>query len=237
MPTLLIQDLGQLDYLTALSLQQRLLEQKQGGQLPDILLLVEHPHVFTIGRGGKEKNLLDRGEVPFYRTSRGGDITYHGPGQLVAYPLLDLRSKLRRDVHVYLRNLERSLIQTLKVFGISASRIPPWTGIWIDNRKIAAIGIAVRRGITYHGLALNVNSDLSYYNRIIPCGLPWAEVTSMRQELGSEIVLASVKEAFIDSFAKRFKYTDLEDQCHEDIPTGLRSEPQAVPTTYASSGF
>ncbi len=118
MSTLLLKDLGQLEYLAALDLQERLLEAKQSGKLADMLLLVEHPHVFTIGRGGDEKHILDRGKIPFYRTSRGGDITYHGPGQIVAYPLLDLGSTLRRDVHIYLHDLERVVVQTLKSFGI-----------------------------------------------------------------------------------------------------------------------
>lgn len=237
MPTLLTKDLGRLDYLAALSLQQKLLEEKQTVKYMDMLLLVEHPHVFTSGRAGKEKNMLDRGDVPFHRTTRGGDITYHGPGQVIAYPLLDLRSTLRRDVHIYLRNLERVLIQTVKLFGITAKRVPPWTGVWIENRKIASIGIAVRKGITYHGLALNVSTDLSYFNRIIPCGLPWAKVTSMERELGGEIALILVKEAFIDCFVERFQYTELEELCLEDIPTGSKLEPQAVPITFASSGF
>ncbi|MFQ5540587.1 MAG: lipoyl(octanoyl) transferase LipB [Candidatus Binatia bacterium] len=233
MPTLLYKDLGRLEYLTALSLQQRLLEEKQAGTYMDMLLLVEHPHVFTSGRAGKEKNMLDRGDVPFHIISRGGDITYHGPGQMVAYPLLDLRSTLRRDVHVYLRNLERVLIQTVKLFGISAKSVPPWTGVWIENRKIASIGIAVKKGITYHGMALNVSPDLSYFNRIIPCGLPWALVTSMERELGREIDPRQVKEAFIDCFAKRFQYTELEELCLEDIPTGLKLEPQAAQIIFA----
>jgi len=233
MPTLLFKDLGQLEYLTALSLQQRLLEEKQSGTTMDMLLVVEHPHVFTSGRAGMEKNMLDRGDVPFHLTTRGGDITYHGPGQLVAYPLLDLRSTLRRDVHIYLRNLERVLIQTVNLFGITAKMVPPWTGVWIENRKIASIGIAVRRGITYHGLALNVCPDLSYFNRIIPCGLPWAVITSMERELGREIDPREVKEAFIDCFAKRFQYTELEELCLEDIPTGLKSERQVAPITCA----
>ena len=119
-------------------------------------------------------------------------MTYHGPGQLVVYPLIDLRSKLRRDVHRYLRNLEMSAIRTLKDFGLEGIRRPPYTGIWVDNRKIAAIGIAVRRCITFHGVALNVNTDLSYFNRIIPCGLSWADVTSMARELGGEQNLVEV---------------------------------------------
>jgi lipoate-protein ligase B len=145
-----------------------------------------------------------------YRTSRGGDVTYHGPGQLVVYPLVDLRSKLRKDVHRYLRNLEMSAICTLRDFGLDGTRRPPYTGIWIDNRKIAAIGIAVRRGITYHGLALNVNTNLSYFNRIIPCGLAWADVTSMARELGKEQSAECVQERFLHHFTELFDYSKIE---------------------------
>lgn len=213
------------------------MEEKQARTLPDILLLVEHPHVFTIGRGGKEKHLLERGEVPFYRTSRGGDVTYHGPGQLVAYPLLDLKSKLRRAVHTYLRGLERVLINTLGAFDIAARRNPPWTGVWVEDRKIASMGIAVRRGITYHGAALNINIDLPYFDRIVPCGLPWAEITSMQKELGRELLMPQVKRAFLRAFVRQFHYAELKELCHEDIQTGSRLERREVPTISALNGF
>lgn len=237
MNTFLYRDLGQMDYLTTLSLQERLVEMKQRERLPDVLLLVEHPHVFTIGRGGKESNLLCPGEVPVYRTGRGGDVTYHGPGQMVVYPLLDLRSTLRKDVHRYLRHLEMVAIRTLNGFGLRGKRSPPWTGVWIEKKKIASIGVAVRRGITYHGLALNVNTDLAYFTRIIPCGLAWAEMTSIRAELGGELPLEQVKEEFLHHFVQRFQYTEFKELCHEDILIGSKSKPQEIPTTSASSGF
>ena len=237
MNTLLYKDLGQMDYLTALSLQERLVEIKQKGKLPDILLLVEHPHVFTIGRSGRESNLLCPGEVPVYRTGRGGDATYHGPGQMVVYPLLDLRSTLRRDVHRYLRHIEMIAIRTLDGFGLRGERNPPWTGVWIGKRKIASIGVAVRRGISCHGLALNVNTDLTYFDRIIPCGLTWAKITSVQKELGREFPMERVKEEFLHHFVQKFRYAGLKELCHEDIQIGSRSEPRAVPTTSASSGF
>src|ERR1051326_6464681 len=168
MSTLLLKDLGTLDYNAALAVQQSLLAAKQHENLPDVLLFVEHPHVITLGRGGDEANAVAAGDVPVLRTSRGGDATYHGPGQLVVYPIVDLRSRLRKDVHRYVRNLELSAIHTLKDFGLTATRRPPFTGIWIGNKKIAAIGVAVKRAITFHGLALNVNTDLSYFKRIVP---------------------------------------------------------------------
>ena len=237
MSTLLFKDLGEMDYLAALSLQERLVEAKRSEGLPDMVLLVQHPHVFTIGRGGKESNLLSPGDVPVYRTSRGGDVTYHGPGQMVVYPLVDLRSTLRKDVHRYLRHLEMTLIRTLKSFDLQGERVPPWTGIWIGRKKIASIGIAVRRGITYHGIALNVDTDLTYFQRIIPCGLTWAEITSAQRELGRELSLERVKESFLRHFVRTFCYAELKELCHGDIQIGLRSSSLEAPTTSASSGY
>ena len=209
MSTLLFKDLGTLEYSAALPLQERLVELKHKETSADILLFVEHPHVYTLGRAGNELNILSAQDVPVHRTSRGGDVTYHGPGQLVAYPIIDLRSKLRKDVHRYVRNLEQSAINTLADFGIATTRRPPHTGIWIEDRKIAAIGVAVRRAVTYHGLALNVNPDLSYFDGIVPCGLTWAEVTSMQKELGREQNLSDVRERFLHHFAKIFGYPDI----------------------------
>ena len=165
--------------------------------------------------------MIAAGDVPVCRTSRGGDVTYHGPGQLVVYPIVDLRSKLRKDVHRYLRNLEMTVIRTLESFGLRAKRRPPFTGIWIEDKKIAAIGVAVRRAITFHGLALNVNTDLAYFKRIIPCGLPWADVTSMANELGAEQNLFAVKKRFREHFAEVFGYRDVIEQA--GISGGLNS--------------
>ena len=206
---LLYKDLGRMDYPAALEYQQRLVEAKQRQSSPDVLLFVEHPHVYTLGRGGKATNVLAPKGVPVHRTSRGGDVTYHGPGQLVVYPIIDLRSKLRKDVHRYVRNLEQSAIATLADFGIAAVRRPPYTGIWIGDSKIGAIGVAVRRCVSYHGLALNVNTDLSYFQRIVPCGLAWADVTSMEQELGAAPSMTEVREKFLHHFAELFGYTDI----------------------------
>jgi lipoate-protein ligase B len=214
MAQLLYQDLGRLDFLAALSWQEQLIELKQRQGVADILLFVEHPHVYTIGRSGDLNNVLAAQDVPLHRASRGGDVTYHGPGQLVVYPIIGLRSKLRKDVHRYVKNLEMTAIETLKNFGLEARRRPPYTGIWIDNRKIAAMGIAVRKGITYHGLALNVNTDLSYFDRIIPCGLSWADVTSMAKELGKDPSVHNVRESFLCHFAELFGYTEIENISH-----------------------
>ena len=211
MAELLYKDLGRMEYQAAVALQEKLVELRQQQVVGDTLLFVEHPHVYTIGRGGKESNVLAAREVPVYRTSRGGDVTYHGPGQLVVYPLVDLRSKLRKDVHRYLRNLEMSAIRTLGDFGLEGLRRPPYTGIWIGNRKIAAIGVAVRRGITYHGLALNVNTDLSYFQANRSLRTRWADVTSMAKELGTELNLGEhVRERFLHHFTELFGYSKIE---------------------------
>jgi lipoyl(octanoyl) transferase len=212
MAELFYKDLGRMDYLAALALQERILELKHRDAAPDVLLFVEHRHVYTLGRGGQEGNVLAPQEVPVISTSRGGDVTYHGPGQMVVYPIIELRSKLRKQVHRYLRNLEMIAIRTLNDFGLDGMRRPPYTGIWIDNRKIAAIGIAVRRGITFHGLALNVNTDLSYFTRIIPCGLNWADVTSMAKELGKEQSAKRVQERFLHHFAEVFGYQNIKER-------------------------
>lgn len=237
MATLIFKDLGPLDYPAALSLQARLVEIKRREKLPDMLLLVEHPHVFTIGRSGKESNVLSPGEVPVYRTGRGGDVTYHGPGQVIVYPLLDLKSTLRKDVHRYLRSIEKIVVQTLRDFGLHGERRPPWTGVWIENRKIASVGVAVRRGITCHGLALNVNTDLTYFHRIIPCGLIGAQMTSMERELGGKLSVEEVKEKFLPHFVKVFGYEELRELCLEDIQIGSGLERREVPTISGSSGF
>jgi lipoyl(octanoyl) transferase len=205
-------DLGRMEYLAAVEVQERSVELKQRQPSADILFFVEHLHVYTLGRGGNYANVLAPKDVPVYRTSRGGDVTYHGPGQLVVYPIVDLRSKLRKDVHRYVRNLEMSAIRTLDDFNLSATRRPPYTGIWIGERKIAAIGVAVRRGIAFHGLALNVNTDLSYFDRIVPCGLAWADVTSMARELATDQNLAEVRERFLHHFAEVFGYTDVKEK-------------------------
>ena len=171
---------------------------------PNYLLFVEHPHVYTLGKSGKPEHLLldeaglQTAEASFYRINRGGDITYHGPGQLVAYPLLDLENFFT-DIHKYLRLLEEAVIMTLAAWGLDAGRIPGLTGVWLDYeaqqnpRKICALGVKSSRWVTMHGLALNVNTNLTYFGNIIPCGIDDKAVTSLQQELGREIPLAEVE--------------------------------------------
>lgn len=214
-------DLERMDYLEALAVQERFLQKKIDGSEEDVLLLVEHPHVFTMGRRDTRKHALAVQPIPLHATSRGGDITYHGPGQLVAYPIIDLRSKLRRDVHAYLGKLEETVIDTLDSFELAAARHPPWTGVWLGQSKICAIGIAVKRGITYHGVALNVAPDLAYFERIVPCGLAWARVTSMEKALGGPVWIGDVKKAFIAHFCRRFDYIPRIDLLEDpDRPAG-----------------
>ena len=207
-----VMDLGRLDYEAALAVQERILEAKTRGAMgtrgaaDDCLILVEHPHVITTGRREARTHILAPGGVPVHATSRGGDVTYHGPGQLVAYPIIDLKSKLRRAVHRYLDDLEQVIIDVLGSIGLEGARRPPFTGVWTGDRKICAIGIAVRRGVTYHGAALNVAPDLSYFRRIVPCGLEWAQVTSIEREAGRSIEMETVKHLLVQGFCRRFGY-------------------------------
>ena len=168
------------------------------------LIFVEHPHVYTLGKSGKLDNLLLNEEAlgvkkaGFYKINRGGDITYHGPGQIVGYPILDL-DNFFTDIHLYLRTLEEAVILTLAHYGINAGRYPKFTGVWLDAdnknaRKICALGVRCSRWVTMHGFALNVNTDLDYFKNIIPCGIDDKDVTSLKKELGREVDINEVKE-------------------------------------------
>lgn len=180
--------LGMVPYKRALELQLALLEKRSKGEIEDSLLLLEHPPTVTTGRRGKDEHLLldlpefQKRGIHFEVVSRGGDVTYHGPGQLVGYPILDL-NKFNRDIHKYLRNLEEIIILALEDFNIRAERLKGITGVWVNGEKIASIGVGVRRWITYHGFALNVNTDLSYFDMIIPCGIQGVRITSMKKLL------------------------------------------------------
>ena len=171
-----VRELGRMGYGPALELQQELIAARKQGTAPDQLLLLQHPHVITMGRNGHHENLLasaeilERAGISFFPTDRGGDVTYHGPGQLVAYPILDLR-EWKRDVGAFVRAVEQTVIDTLADYGIAAGRIPKLTGVWVGERKIAAIGVHISRWVTSHGLALNVSTDLNYFQYIVPCGL------------------------------------------------------------------
>jgi lipoyl(octanoyl) transferase len=192
-------DLGPTGYREAHVRQLEMVGERQRGERRDALVLVEHPHVITVGRTrGALAHILGAGEVEVVEVERGGDVTYHGPGQIVAYPIL-LLEEGERDLHRFLRNLEEGMIRTLARWDITADREPGKTGVWIQGqRKIASIGIACRKWVTFHGLALNVTTDLSYFARIQPCGFDAAVMTSMARELGRDIALADVKAALVD---------------------------------------
>jgi lipoyl(octanoyl) transferase len=194
-------DLGRLDYPAAHRRQLEVHGARKRGEIDDTLLLVEHPHVYTLGRRREAAaNVLDPGDVPVIEVERGGDVTYHGPGQLVAYPIM-LLGDGERDLHRFLRNLEEAIIATLAAFGLEAGRVEGATGVWRDGRKLASIGIACRRWITFHGLALNVACDLSYFHRINPCGFDAAVMTSMTAELGRALTVAEVKPVLTTNLA------------------------------------
>jgi lipoyl(octanoyl) transferase len=192
-------------------------QQEPAGNEPiaNYLFLCQHPHVYTLGKSGFMENLLINDErmkdlsVTFYKTNRGGDITYHGPGQMVAYPVLDLE-QYYTDLGKYMRSLEEAIILTLKEYGIESGRLKGSTGVWLDAdtdkaRKICAMGVRSSRWITMHGLALNVNSDLQFFNYIVPCGIVDKGVTSMEKELGMKVDEAEVKRIFVEKFAEVFE--------------------------------
>jgi len=203
-----VRRLGRVPYDQAWSLQNRVADERRAGLIPDTLILLEHPHTYTIGRSGtrdhvflNEEEMAARG-ITCLDVDRGGDVTYHGPGQLVGYPILDLGPT--PDVGLYLRNLEGCLIDVLADFGITGGRLSGYTGVWIGDRKIAAIGIKVSQGVTTHGFALNVSTDLSLFTHILACGIPDKGVTSMRLELGAAPSMVAVEDAVIARFAERF---------------------------------
>ena len=201
---------GLTDYTRALELQRELARARQTGDLPDdLLLLLEHPRVITLGRGAAESNvtaptdLLKSRGVELHETERGGDVTYHGPGQLVGYPIVDL-ARHKKDLHWYLRQLEETLIRALATFGIAGGRLDGYTGVWVEDRKIASIGVHVTRWITFHGFALNVNTDLTDFDLIVPCGIEAVQMTSIERELGSTRSLGEVGERVAASFGEVF---------------------------------
>lgn len=235
-------DLGSMEYKAAWDYQENLLQEslriKSVVHNPDVvidskslptkhyLLFVEHPPVYTLGKSGKIENVLINEEkrqaqgIELFHTNRGGDITFHGPQQIVGYPILDLE-KFYTDIGRYLRELEEVIILTLAEYGIIAGRSAGETGVWIDatvkgnERKICAMGVRCSRWVTMHGFALNVNTDLNYFNHIIPCGIPNKKVTSLKEELGSEIDVAEVKDKLKKNFSKVFNVSIVESLLHQ----------------------
>jgi lipoyl(octanoyl) transferase len=231
LPEVQLLDLGLIDYKKAWDLQEKLfnisiqdkIKIRNGEEnisIKNYILFCEHEHVFTLGKSGSIANLLldeaglEKEHATYYKINRGGDITYHGPGQIVVYPIFDL-DQFFTDIHKYMRFLEEAVIQTLKEFGIEAGRVPGLTGVWIEGeteraRKICAMGVKSSRWVTMHGIGFNVNSDLSYFSHIIPCGIDDKAVTSMQQELGKPLSMSEVtnvlKQKLADQF--RFKYVE-----------------------------
>jgi lipoate-protein ligase B len=190
-------DLGTRAFEEVWKLQLELVAARQRDEIPDTLVLVEHPHVITLGRGARRENLLRPEDVPVFAIERGGDVTYHGPGQLVGYPILLLRQH-ERDLHRYMRNLEEMLIRAVGELGVTGGRRAGWTGVWTtdpEQRKLASLGVAVKRWVTLHGFALNVATDLSRFAAINPCGLDAAVMTSLSVVLGRPVALDALKPA------------------------------------------
>jgi len=214
--TLDVRRLGLISYADALELQAELVARRRAGEIPDTLLLLEHPHVITLGSGAHEENVLvspqeraARG-IELFETGRGGDVTYHGPGQLVGYPILDLKPD-RQDLHRYLRDLEEMLIGVLGEFGLVGSRKEGLTGAWVDDRKVAAIGVRVSSGwITSHGFALNVSTDLSFFGAIVPCGIRDHGVGSLSGETGRPVSIPEAEAAVVRQMGRIFGH----------VPTG-----------------
>jgi lipoyl(octanoyl) transferase len=202
---------GTLDYAAAVDLQNRLVEQRRAGSIPDQLLLLQHPPVITLGvrtRGDRSNVLADQAVlttrgVEIYESGRGGDVTFHGPGQLVGYPIVDLKPD-RCDVHRYVRDLEEVLIRATSTLGVTAARVPGLTGVWIGRDKVAAIGVRISRWITSHGFALNVSTDLSHFDLIVPCGIRDRGVTSLQRVLGRTVTMDEVEGAIVQAFSAVF---------------------------------
>jgi lipoyl(octanoyl) transferase len=210
MPPLLVCRLGTIDYQDAWELQRRLATARKNALIPDALLLLEHPHTYTLGRRGKDENiLLTPGElalrgIAVHHVDRGGDVTYHGPGQLVGYPILKLASR-RLDFVRYIRDLERGLLLAVRDLGVAGGLQEGYSGVWVGDEKVCAIGVKVdAAGVTSHGFALNVNVDLSYFDHIVPCGIVGKSVTSLEQELGHRVSTRRVETAVTRLFGETF---------------------------------
>jgi lipoyl(octanoyl) transferase len=197
--------LGTVDYESSLALQDALVAARGDDLIGDTLLALEHPRVFTLGRGADARYLLEaRPGVPVFRVSRGGQVTYHGPGQLIGYPILKLEGR-DRDIHLYLRRLEQTMIDALAELGIAAIRRAGLTGVWVGERKIGSIGVGLRRWVTLHGFALNVRTELEYFGAMVPCGIAGVEMTSVEREIGLADI-DSATAAIERSFAAVFGY-------------------------------
>jgi lipoyl(octanoyl) transferase len=210
--TIEVRRLGTISYADGLELQKTLVEQRKGGEIPDQLLLLEHPPVITLGvktRNDRSHivvptDVLEAEGVDVFETGRGGDVTYHGPGQLVGYPILDLNPD-RRDVHRYVRDLEEVMIRVCADYGLEAGRVKGFSGAWIGDEKIGAIGVRISRWITSHGFAFNVSTDVEFFNLIVPCGIADKGVTSLASKLGRAVGIDEVADRFVTRFSDVFE--------------------------------
>jgi lipoyl(octanoyl) transferase len=241
-------ELGLVPYASTYELQRELVQARKANAIPDVLLFCEHPHVITLGRNGKREHLragdrlLEQMQVEFYATDRGGDITYHGPGQIVAYPILDL-AQHRRDIRWYVEQLEETMIRASRDFGVEAHRVPGKHGIWVDSangtaaaeEKLAALGVHLSRWVTSHGFAYNVSTDLRYFDLIVPCGIPDARSTSLERILGRGVETAEAKAQLSAHFADVFDCT-LEPASREKLKATLK-ERVRVRTETAVAAF
>ena len=204
-----ILDLGLSPFKEVWDLQKELVKKRQNGQIKDTLILAEHEPVYTLGKNANENHILQNSprDVKTYQIERGGDVTFHGPGQLVGYPIMDLHN-YNKSISCYMRSLEQLIIDTLAEFRVTAERKDGLTGVWVGDEKIAALGVRVTRWITMHGFALNVSPDLTYYSGIIPCGIFEYGVTSMAKQLTIEVAVDSVKQVLIEKFMNQFQTTE-----------------------------
>jgi lipoyl(octanoyl) transferase len=241
-------DLGVIEYKEAWDYQTTLFEEiirikiknrdlspEEKIPTPNYLLFCEHPHVYTLGKSGQREHLLadekmlSEKNAAFFQSNRGGDITYHGPGQLVAYPILDL-DNFFTDIHIYMRSLEEAVILTMREYGLEAGRIKDLTGVWIDyndlqkTRKICAMGVKTSRWVTMHGLALNVNAELEMFKNIIPCGIVGKEVTSLHKELDKPVSMDEVKKKLLKNISKVFKMELTEENVRNSQDSGLKTQ-------------
>jgi lipoyl(octanoyl) transferase len=248
MNTCLIVDVGLISYTGGYALQQRVVAARKTGVIADVLLLCEHPHVITLGRNGKRENLLASEHVlrqkgvEFHATNRGGDITYHGPGQIVGYPILNL-ADMKTDVHWYVRTLEEAMIRASADFGVTAFRIAGKTGIWVQTdikdavseEKLAAIGVHISRWVTSHGFAYNVATDLRYFDLIVPCGISDRKATSLEKLLSRSVSLSEVKLHLVDHLAELFSLAPQQLSRKELLAQLARSEALALPASEGSA--
>ncbi len=212
---LVVADAGLTEYGAAWELQKRLQKKRMQNEIPDTLILLEHPHTYTLGKAANKENLIaesnfiQTNNIAIFETDRGGDVTYHGPGQIVGYAILNL-AEWKKDAHEYLRAIEETVIKTCKLYGVTAARNSEYTGVWVGENKICAIGVKITRWVTMHGFAFNISTDLDLFNGIIPCGIKGKGVTSLNVETEKIAEINDVKEKLIENFAEVFGYEKIE---------------------------